>query len=92
MTVKEFHEMCTAGAEKYIDRKSNIRFLLDYRKSEPDQDFSDNWALYRKYGGCKVESVWALVDHDGKPVIVVEYDSSKTPPDDDKLVTCRNRD
>ena len=81
MTLKEFHEMCTSSAEMYINRnrKENIRFLLNYCESVPDPEFDDNWALYKKYWDCKVESVWALVDHKGVPIIVVEYDSSKTP-------------
>lgn len=73
MTIKEFHEMSTAEIERYIDRKTQTRFTLDYSEGQNVYDFSKAWSMYKENADKKVISVWALVNHNKKPVLVVEF-------------------
>lgn len=73
MTVQEFHEMCTASKEMYINRESGTRFTLDYNEQTPYVLFRENFRIYKVNMEKRVVSVWALVDHDGRPVVVVEF-------------------
>lgn len=73
MTVQEFHEMCTASKERYIDQKSGTRFTLDYNEQTPSALFQEHWRIYKENMEKRVVSVWALVDHNGRPVVVVEF-------------------
>lgn len=73
MTVKEFHEMCTTEIERYIDRKSNTRFTVDYSEHCSDSERMIGWKTYRANMEKKVVSVWAMVDNSSKAVLVAEY-------------------
>lgn len=73
MSVQEFHEMCTASKERYIDRKSGTCFTLDYNEQTPYVLFRENFRIYKENMEKRVVSVWALVDHNGQPVVVVEF-------------------
>lgn len=73
MTVKEFHEMCTAQIERYIDRKTNTRFTLDYSENHNDDEWNTGYETYIANLEKKVVSVWAMVNHNGQAVLVAEY-------------------
>lgn len=65
--------MATAEIERYIDRKTQTRFTLDYSEENNEADFSKAWSMYKENADKKVVSVWALVNHNKKPVLVVEF-------------------
>lgn len=73
MTVEEFHDMCTSEIERYIDRKSNTRFTLDYSENHNEDEWNIGWKTYKANLEKKVVSVWAMVDKSGKAVLVAEY-------------------
>lgn len=73
ITVKQIHELCTAQVERYIDRCSDVRFTLDY---DDIQNHEENFAMYKNVAECEVGSIWSLVSHDGRAVVVIEYYST----------------
>lgn len=73
MTVQEFHEMCVASKERYIDRKSGTCFTLDYNGQTPYVLFRENFRIYKENMEKRVVIVSAMVDHDGRPGVVVEF-------------------
>lgn len=73
MTVKEFHEMCTTEIERYIDRKTNTRFTIDYSEHHNHDEWELGWKTFQANLEKKVVSVWDMVDKRGKAVLVAEY-------------------
>ena len=73
MTVKELHELATAQVERYIDRKTQTRFTIDYSENIDEVEFSKAFAMYKENADKKIVCVWAMVNHDGNPVLVAEF-------------------
>ena len=40
MIVEEFHDMATSEIERYIDRKTNTRFTLDYSENHNEDEWN----------------------------------------------------
>lgn len=78
MTVKEMHSFNASEIERYINRKTNERFTLDYSDVHSDR-FSESFSKYQKIRGCQVTNIWPLVSHEGRAVLVIEYDERQEP-------------
>ena len=72
MTVKEFHKMNAASIEQYVNHKNGENFTLDYHAENVTMESSINWKRLQKYGDLTVNTVWARVNAQGQPVLVIE--------------------
>ena len=66
MTVNEFHTICTATKEMYLDTKTGDWIKLNYTKPWNEQDLI-NWEKFNAIQEREISSIYVQNDHDGKP-------------------------
>ena len=73
MTVGELHYSNEYRVERYVNRNTNKRFTLDYDEALSER-FSKSYKLYKKIRYFEVTNSFPLTDHDGRAVLVIEYE------------------